>query len=835
MGNDMDRTTIDFGIDLGTTNSVISVMNGGEVETIKNGLSEITPSVVYFDKRGTKRVGITAAEMMNRPATASDVHCEFKRVMGQRVVREFKSAGKNLTPEELSAEVLSELRRAAAARFGREPAAAVITVPAMFELPQNEATAHAAKLAGFEHSVLLQEPVAAAVAYGFQSNAEKAYWLVYDYGGGTFDASIIAIRDGQLRVIKHAGDNYLGGADLDWKIVDELMAPLLSENFALARLARGPKARDIDNGRMLVLKRHAENIKKMLSTQEKVEYFEENVFSDDDGTTVDLECTISREDFEQLAAPAVERSISIVNQLIEESGVPKASLDRFILVGGSTFIPLVRRATAAIGIPIGIEMDPMTVVSRGAAIFASSQRLPSSRAKPVAVAAGAATAQLEYDSVAKDTSPYVGGKIEIDGRPPAAGSTVSLQRDDNGWNSGAVATDSKGVFFTTVQIREKGQSVFSLAVRDPSGQAVACTPNSLAITYGLSIASAPLPAGCGIGLADGAAKILIKGGTRLPCPAAVYKAQFVRGLRKGTTEKLRIPVLSGDERTAEHNLVGTYINIPGKDITRDIPAGTEVEIEISIDASGVMQVQAYVPLLDETFKPSERVEIEHEKPSVMRERIRVILHRLERVETMAEEAKLFAIGREASELAASEQFEEIERLLKRWDDGDSVSAGNARSLIVDIAKRASALADRVEFPSTEAEYKETLDGTRKVAAENGDSGDTRAIDELAAEGTKAVAAKDAKMLKHCTGQLVTLRLQLLRKDPAFWMSFLAHLHQQQEKFNDRATARRLFAEGAAAAQRRDIASLESVVQQLLRMLPHEVAAEVTSSIGSDVM
>ena len=112
----------------------------------------------------------------------------------------------------------------------------MITVPAMFELPQNEATAHAAKLAGFEHSVLLQEPVAAAVAYGFQSNAEKAYWLVYDYGGGTFDASIIAIRDGQLRVIKHAGDNYLGGADLYWKIVDELMAPLLSENFALARL-----------------------------------------------------------------------------------------------------------------------------------------------------------------------------------------------------------------------------------------------------------------------------------------------------------------------------------------------------------------------------------------------------------------------------------------------------------------------------------------------------------------------------------------------------------------------------------------------------------------------
>jgi molecular chaperone DnaK len=712
----MDRTTIDFGIDLGTTNSVISVMNGGEIETIKNGNFEITPSVVYFDKRGVKRVGVSANEMLNRPATATDVQFEFKRVMGQRVEREFKSAGKKFSPEQLSAEVLSELRRAAAARSGSEPVAAVITVPAMFELPQNEATAHAAKLAGFEHSQLLQEPVAAAVAYGFQTNAEKAYWLVYDFGGGTFDASIIAIRDGQLRVIKHAGDNYLGGGDLDWKLVDQCIVPRLSKSFALATLARGLKARDIDNGRMLVLRRHAEQIKKMLSKDETVEYFEENVFVDDDGTQVDIECTITREEFERLAAPAVERSISIVHRLISESGVPKASLDRFLLVGGSTFIPLVRRHTAAIGIPIGMEIDPMTVVSRGAAVFASSQRLPSSRLRPTAVAAGAAVAQLEYESVAKEISPYVGGKIEIDGKAPAAGAKVALQRDDSGWVSGDVAIDPKGMFFTTVQIREQGQSVFALTVRDASGQLVPCTPNSLAITYGLSIASAPLPAGCGIGLADGSAMILIPGGTRLPCPAVVYPAQFVRGLHKGTDEKLRIPVLSGDEPMAEHNLVGTYININGKDISRDIPAGTDVQIEISIDASGVPQIHAFIPLLDETFKPSERIETLFEKPEVMRERVEAIRVRLEEVENLADEADLFALSSEASELASSAVFDEIESRLERWDDGDTDSAGSARNLIVDMAKRASVLAEKVELPTAQAQYKETLDATRKIAA-----------------------------------------------------------------------------------------------------------------------
>ncbi|MEI6052904.1 MAG: Hsp70 family protein, partial [Opitutaceae bacterium] len=186
----MQQVTIDYGIDLGTTNSVISISQKGNVETIKNGLSEITPSVVYFDKRGSLKIGLSAWEMFKNPKNAIEVQSEFKRSMGQRIKLDFKAAGKSMTPEELSSEVLRVLRQAAGLRFGTEPMAAVITVPAMFELPQNEATANAAKLAGFTYSQLLQEPVAAAVAYGFQSASEKAYWLVYDYGGGTFDASI---------------------------------------------------------------------------------------------------------------------------------------------------------------------------------------------------------------------------------------------------------------------------------------------------------------------------------------------------------------------------------------------------------------------------------------------------------------------------------------------------------------------------------------------------------------------------------------------------------------------------------------------------------------------
>ena len=830
----MQRTTIDFGIDLGTTNSVISVAQSGTVETIKNGLSEVTPSLVYFDKRGTKRIGLATSTVQGRAETAFDVQAEFKREMGQRVQRHFKLANKSMSPEELSAEVLLDLRNAAELRFGSKPDAAVITVPAMFELPQTEATAHAAKLAGFTYSQLLQEPVAAAVAYGFESDAERAYWLVYDFGGGTFDASLVAIRDGQLTVVKHAGDNYLGGADLDWKIVEELLLPKLQSAYSLKTISRAKTARDIDRGRMAVLKRHAETIKKLLSTSDQHSVFEENIFEDDDKIPVDLEGLVTRAEFEALAAPFVDDSIGIVTDLIANCGIKKSDINRFLLVGGSTFIPLVRKRTAAIGIPIGMELDPMTVVSRGAAMFASSQRLPSSRAKPTNVAVGTATVQLEYDSVVKATTALVAGKVEINGKSAASGTTLRIDRDDQGWNSGDIAVDPKGMFFAEVTIREKGQSVFRLTIRGSGGQSVACIPDSFAITNGLTVASSPLPAGCGVALADGSAAILIPGGRALPCASEVYKLQFTRGLKKGSSDSLRVPFLSGDEPLADHNLCGTVVHIHGKDISRDVPVGTQLEVAVEVDASGVPHLRIFVPLLDETFEPSERIEIRHEPAEVMRSRKEALIAELDDIETKANEADLDSIASEASALGICDEFDTIDNLIERADEGDTVAAFQARNLLVDMAKKTHALKAKIDWPTTLAEYNEALDHARKMAAEGGDAQERKAIEDVSKEGARAVAAKDTKMVDHCATQLKSIGFGIARKDPGFYVAVLAHLSQMEHRFPDRAAARRLFAEGAAAAQRRDVGSLQSVVQQLYGMLPPEVAAAAKHGIASDV-
>src|ERR1700733_5065046 len=234
----MARTTIDFGIDLGTTNSAIAVLKGVTTEIIKNNAdADITPSAVSIDKKGTIHVGHRAR---NRVIDApDDAYVEFKRRMGTDQVYHFKSSGQERRPEQLSAEILKSLKGDVQQRTGEVVEASVITVPAAFELHQCDATRKAAEIAGFKMSPLLQEPVAAALAYGFQVDQEKAYWLVYDFGGGTFDAAIMKAEEGTIHVVNHGGDNFLGGSDIDWSIVEQILVPRLLGEFDLKDFTRG--------------------------------------------------------------------------------------------------------------------------------------------------------------------------------------------------------------------------------------------------------------------------------------------------------------------------------------------------------------------------------------------------------------------------------------------------------------------------------------------------------------------------------------------------------------------------------------------------------------------
>jgi molecular chaperone DnaK len=228
------RTTIDYGIDLGTTNSAIAVLTNTSTEIIKNAdkQADLTPSVVWIDRKGTVHVGEDAKSKLGRESET--VAFEFKRKMGTSSEVFFEKTNRKLKPEELSAEVLKALKNNIKNRFNEDISAAAITVPAAFEMPQCEATQRAARLAGINLCPLLQEPVAASLAYGFQGkDDEKEIWLVYDLGGGTFDTALMQMRDGIIQVLAHKGDNHLGGGLIDDAIVEQILIPELISQYKL--------------------------------------------------------------------------------------------------------------------------------------------------------------------------------------------------------------------------------------------------------------------------------------------------------------------------------------------------------------------------------------------------------------------------------------------------------------------------------------------------------------------------------------------------------------------------------------------------------------------------
>ncbi|MEO8875855.1 MAG: Hsp70 family protein, partial [Polyangiaceae bacterium] len=214
-----------LGIDLGTTNSVATLLQGEKATHVRmDDGGFLLPSVVRIDARQNVTVGARARKFFE--SDPENTHGEFKRLMGSGRKLAFRAAKIEKTPEQLSASVLGKLRDHAEQALGARPTCAVITVPALFELPQIRATSEAARLAGFERVEHLQEPVASALTAGYGRAEDAAPWMVYDLGGGTFDVSLLETREGVLRVVGHDGDNFLGGRDMDARVLEYVLAEL---------------------------------------------------------------------------------------------------------------------------------------------------------------------------------------------------------------------------------------------------------------------------------------------------------------------------------------------------------------------------------------------------------------------------------------------------------------------------------------------------------------------------------------------------------------------------------------------------------------------------------
>lgn len=346
-----------IGIDLGTTNSCVAVMEGGEAVVIPNPEgARTTPSVVGFKKDGERIVGETAKRqaITNPDRTIASI----KRHMGTNHKETIE--GKDYTSQEISAMILQKLKSDAEAYLGQPVTQAVITVPAYFNDAQRQATKDAGKIAGLEVLRIVNEPTAAALAYGLEKSEDQTI-LVYDLGGGTFDVSILELGDGFFEVKATSGDNHLGGDDFDQVIIDYLVAEFKKEQgIDLSK----------DKAAVQRLKDAAEKAKKELSgvmtTTISLPFI-----TMVDGVPQHLELNLTRAKFEEISASLVERTLAPTRQAIKDSGLSSSEIDKIVLVGGSTRIPAVQEAIKKLtGKDPHKGVNPDEVVALGAAVQA---------------------------------------------------------------------------------------------------------------------------------------------------------------------------------------------------------------------------------------------------------------------------------------------------------------------------------------------------------------------------------------------------------------------------------------------------------------------------------
>jgi molecular chaperone DnaK len=593
-------------------------LEGDEVTVLQNSdQMNVTPSVVRVLRSGSLMVGRRAYNAIVEDP--DNVAAEFKRLMGQKYRKTFPSTGHSMSPEELSAEVLKSLlgdarRRSAAG----EIRAAVITVPAAFTALQCEATARASRLAGLEEFPLLQEPIAAAIAYGVRPDARDQRWLIFDLGGGTLDIAVVSTRDGRLHVLEHRGDNHLWSKDIDRLLVQNVFLPFLAQQFALPDAGPERQAHERLFRKLTFI---AEYAKIDLSTVPETIVSLIDLGEDKDGRPIEAELTLTRSQLEHEIEPLLARCLQLADDALKGARIKGSDLDRILLVGGPTQMPYIRaNVSEHLGTRVDYSLDPMTVVARGAAIYAATvEQAPASHAASVAAAApGKLSMRLAFDPVSASLQTTVAGKIN-QGTAGAA-REVSIQADNNFWTSGWHQIRDE-YFEVPVTLQEGRANRFLVTVRDGAGRHLEVEPNEFSIRHGLVINAPPLPHTISVEVAqpDGAIELspVFPRATLLPAEKTVsYRA--ARTLRPSDyNTSLTIKLWEGEALTdtQANNWVGN-MHIHNDRIRRPIPEGALIQLHIKIDASRLITVEVFIPHLNEHF--SDRIYIpQNEEPDYL--------------------------------------------------------------------------------------------------------------------------------------------------------------------------------------------------------------------------
>ncbi len=811
----MARGTIDYGIDLGTTNSVISVLNGSDPEVIENQEgSKCTPSAVWIDPKGALHVGKKARERAWRDQ--GNARAEFKIRMGSADVYNFVDGKRTMTPQQLSAEVLKRLCADAQSRTQEQVRAAVVTIPAVFEDPQMAATRQAAEMAGLSPHPLLIEPIAAAQAYGFQTESDRAFWLVFDFGGGTFDAALIGMRDGQIEIVNHGGDLYLGGKILDWNIVDQLLVPALVEEYQLAEFNRGNPKWAAAFGK---LKEKAEEAKIDCSTQPHSIINLDPLCQDDRGEWVIFEYELSASGVADLMMPLIERALNHCTKVLEDARLGAGDVEKVLMVGGSTMSPFLREVVKdRLGVPLEFSIDPLTVVARGAAIVARGHVVDS---RPGDVPAGTHAVKLDYKPVDADPEPLIGGQVVPPAGASVVGCTIEFVNTRDQWRSGQVPVSDSGNFATVLKAEQGRENVFRIELRQ-GGNLLPVSPETFPIIVKPGDVLPTALHSLGVALASNEMAVFLAKGSDLPASKTnTDDLRTSRPLMMGLSgDALRIPVLQGENiRRASRNSPVGVLKIPADKIARDVPEGSDIHITITANADQKVSISAYLPCLDDYFEEAYKIEIAEDNVDALAAEVKTERSRLEQARKDLAASPDAKAGEAMSRLDREHMVEEIEQALTAARGGDTEALTRGRSRLRDFQSALDDVDDALAWPKLVAEARAALADCRSTVQDLGTDEDGARFKALEHETEQAIAAHDTDILARKLQE--THGLNYVVKADCFqvWVNTLNALKARKAFLTDQAKASALFTQGDTAVERKDKKGLQTVCEGLFALEP----------------
>ncbi|MCD8452656.1 Hsp70 family protein [Tenacibaculum dicentrarchi] len=828
----MARTKIDYGIDLGTTNSAISRMENGK-PTIKktDTLKDTMPSSVYINKKKAIQVGDSAYNalkndrrkaMKNWDDSNYNTFIEFKRTMGTDKTYPSTNLDKDLSSEELSAEVLKTLKS-----FVKDESvnSIVITVPAAFLNNQKDATREAAKLAGFDHIELLQEPVAAAMAYGIDTDKKDGFWFVFDFGGGTFDSALLKVEDGIMKVVDTEGDNYLGGQNLDFAIVDEIILPYIDENFAIDSILEDDNKKQILRNAM---KFYAEETKIKLSFNDT-----HNILSDlgdipgedDEGEEFELDITVTQEDITRALAPVFQKAIDVSQNLLKRNNLKGKDLDSLILVGGPTFSPVLRGMLESQICKPDTSADPMTVVSTGAALYASTVDV-SDEIREQTRDTAKIQLDISHESSTVETEEWISIKIladKTDGEIPTK-VFAEFTRTDKAWSSGKQEINTTGEV-VEAQLLEGKTNAFDVVLYDEKGNLLECEPSSFNIIQGSKIGSATLPKSIGIEIKSRTTgKIVfteIKGlekNQSIPAVGTRNGLKTQKQIRPGMDEDyFNISVFEGDygaEGTrAIHNHHVSTIRIDGSMLPALLPQNSDVDLTINVDKSEKITVTAYFPYLDY----STDIEIESKRDSVetnfLEKEIRKAKGSVSELKQDGNtDAKLVKIEKEIEDIDNSFQNN------KNDIDTKSKALTDLRKSLKEIDE----LNATTEWPKLEEEIKEEFYRLEKANTDLGNDKTTALVNQLKTQVEKVLQEKNIKL-----GNTILEEIGSLYFDLTMIYQIMGVIKDFDKNFNsfhwkDSSRARQLVNNGLEKITTNpDVEDLRQIVVSIFDLLPED--------------